>query len=144
MVHRPAACIFVFDLHWSRWPRGHSELGDRQGRRLHERTSCSLLQPVAVVAISMTVCGRPQREEVVDMYARADITQLAKANSYARLQWEDLTVEHALSLASPTQSPWAHGPANHIMVSLSLAPSGDDGQHAPAPGTSVRGEGTWC
>ena len=33
------------------------------------------------------------------MYARSDITQLAKGNAYNRLQWEEVTVGQALALA---------------------------------------------
>lgn len=29
---------------------------------------------------------------LLDIYARADITQLCKGNAYNRLQWEDVTV----------------------------------------------------
>ena len=50
--------------------------------------------------------GWVQGGELVDMYARGDITSLARANSYARLQWEDLTVGQALGLAAPHQPPW--------------------------------------
>lgn len=32
------------------------------------------------------------------MYARSDITMLARGNSYSRLQWEDVTVGQALDL----------------------------------------------
>ena len=35
---------------------------------------------------------------LVDIYARADITALAAANAYNRLQWEDVTVGQALRL----------------------------------------------
>ena len=39
------------------------------------------------------------------MYARSDITALAKGNSYSRLQWEEVTVGQALALAQqPAQS----------------------------------------
>ena len=51
-----------------------------------------------------------QSGELVDMYARGDITSLARANSYARLQWEDLTVGQALGLAAPHQPPWPPQP----------------------------------
>lgn len=37
---------------------------------------------------------------VVDIYARADITALAAANAYNRLQWEDVTVGQALALGA--------------------------------------------
>ena len=43
---------------------------------------------------------------LLDMYARSDITMLARGNSYQRLQMEDMTVGTALSLA-------AHSPSNN-------------------------------
>ena len=39
-----------------------------------------------------------QEGRLLDMYARSDITMLARGNSYSRLQWEDMTVEQALDL----------------------------------------------
>lgn len=40
------------------------------------------------------------------MYARSDITALAKGNSYSRLQWEEVTVGQALSLAQQPNQSW--------------------------------------
>lgn len=37
---------------------------------------------------------------LIDIYARADITALAAANAYNRLQWEDVTVGQALRLCA--------------------------------------------
>lgn len=37
---------------------------------------------------------------LVDVYARADITTLAKSNAYSRLQFEDVTIGQALTLAA--------------------------------------------
>ncbi|PSC74424.1 sucrose nonfermenting 4 [Micractinium conductrix] len=42
---------------------------------------------------------------LLDIYARADITTLAKGNAYARLQFEDVTVGQALSLGGPPLPP---------------------------------------
>ncbi|KAL4424148.1 hypothetical protein ABPG75_001449 [Micractinium tetrahymenae] len=42
---------------------------------------------------------------LLDVYARADITLLAKGNAYARLQFEDVTVGQALALAGPALPP---------------------------------------
>ena len=42
-----------------------------------------------------------QERRLLDMYARSDITALAKGNSYGRLQWEEVTVGQALSLSTP-------------------------------------------
>ena len=39
-----------------------------------------------------------QEGQLLDMYARSDITMLARGNSYSRLQWEDMTVGQALDL----------------------------------------------
>ena len=41
---------------------------------------------------------------LLDVYARGDITLLAKGGAYNRLQWEDLTVGQALALAGMSQS----------------------------------------
>lgn len=43
---------------------------------------------------------------LIDMYARSDITQLAKGNAYNRLQWEEVTVGQALALAQIANPPW--------------------------------------
>lgn len=42
---------------------------------------------------------------LVDIYARADITMLAKGNAYSRLQFEDVTVGQALALAQEASPP---------------------------------------
>ncbi|EFN50752.1 hypothetical protein CHLNCDRAFT_142561 [Chlorella variabilis] len=42
---------------------------------------------------------------LLDIYARADITMLAKSNAYARLQFEDVTVGQALALAGQALPP---------------------------------------
>eukprot|EP01025_Chloroclados_australasicus_P065857 TRINITY_DN8987_c0_g2_i1.p1 TRINITY_DN8987_c0_g2~~TRINITY_DN8987_c0_g2_i1.p1 ORF type:complete len:555 (-),score=65.30 TRINITY_DN8987_c0_g2_i1:432-2096(-) len=42
---------------------------------------------------------------VVDVYSRADITLLAKGNSYSRMQWEDVTVRQAITLSNANNSP---------------------------------------
>ncbi|CAK0784632.1 hypothetical protein CVIRNUC_007836 [Coccomyxa viridis] len=43
---------------------------------------------------------------LIDQYARADITQLAKGNAYNRLQWEEMTVGQALALAQISSPSW--------------------------------------
>ena len=43
---------------------------------------------------------------LIDMYARSDITQLAKGNAYNSLQWEEATVGQALTLAQIANPPW--------------------------------------
>jgi hypothetical protein len=47
-----------------------------------------------------------QNGVLIDMYARSDITQLAKGNAYNRLQWEEVTVGQALALAQIAAAPW--------------------------------------
>ena len=42
---------------------------------------------------------------LVDIYARSDITTLAKSNAYSRLQFEDVTVGQALALAAQPNPP---------------------------------------
>lgn len=42
---------------------------------------------------------------LVDIYARADITALAKSNAYSRLQFEDVTVGQALALIAQPAPP---------------------------------------
>jgi 5'-AMP-activated protein kinase regulatory gamma subunit len=48
---------------------------------------------------------------LLDIYARADITKLAKGNAYNRLQWEAVTVGQALALAAPGPAAWAQSGA---------------------------------
>lgn len=53
------------------------------------------------------------------MYARSDITALAKGNSYSRLQWEEVTVGQALALAQqPTQQ--SHPSSSQVAPRASL------------------------
>jgi hypothetical protein len=47
-----------------------------------------------------------QNGVLIDQYARADITQLAKGNAYNRLQWEEMTVGQALALAQIGSPVW--------------------------------------
>jgi 5'-AMP-activated protein kinase regulatory gamma subunit len=42
---------------------------------------------------------------LIDIYARSDITSLAKSNAYSRLQFEDVTVGQALTLAAQPHPP---------------------------------------
>eukprot|EP00889_Picochlorum_renovo_P005327 jgi/Picre1/32357/NNA_007703.t1 len=42
---------------------------------------------------------------LVDIYAKSDITMLAKSNAYSRLQFEDVTVGQVLALASQPSPP---------------------------------------
>lgn len=43
---------------------------------------------------------------LVDLYARADITSLARSMAYRRLLREDVTVQQALSLTLSGPIPW--------------------------------------
>jgi 5'-AMP-activated protein kinase regulatory gamma subunit len=45
---------------------------------------------------------------VIDVWARADVTALARGNAYSRLQFEEVTVGQALALAAA--APWGGGP----------------------------------
>lgn len=45
---------------------------------------------------------------LIDLYARGDISMLARGNAYSRLQWEELTVGQALALATATPQ-WPNG-----------------------------------
>ena len=59
-----------------------------------------------------------QHGVLIDMYARSDITQLAKGNAYNRLQWEEVTVGQALALALIASPPWPNaqsGPVTPVL-----------------------------
>ena len=70
-----------------------------------------------------------QNGVLIDQYARADITQLAKGNAYNRLQWEETTVGQALALAQISSPSWpasqqgASSPVSnaHALLHASLA-----------------------
>ena len=60
-----------------------------------------------------------QNGVLIDMYARSDITQLARGNAYNRLQWEEVTVGQALALAQIASPPWPnaqHGPVTTVQT----------------------------
>jgi len=62
-----------------------------------------------------------QNGVLIDQYARADITQLAKGNAYNRLQWEEMTVGQALALAQIGSPSWpASQPGMPPQVSVFL------------------------
>ena len=62
-----------------------------------------------------------QNGVLIDQYARADITQLAKGNAYNRLQWEEMTVGQALALAQIGSPSWpASQPGMPPQVSIFL------------------------
>ena len=62
-----------------------------------------------------------QNGVLIDQYARADITQLAKGNAYNRLQWEEMTVGQALALAQIGNPPWpASQPGMPHQVSIPM------------------------
>ena len=58
---------------------------------------------------------------LVDMYARSDITQLARSSAYSRLQYEDVTVGQALALAASQPQPWPPTGPSSSPVSPSLS-----------------------
>jgi CBS-domain-containing membrane protein len=53
---------------------------------------------------------------LIDIYARADITALAAANAYNRLQWEDVTVGQALRLGVSAFSPTVRAASCHLKL----------------------------
>ncbi|KIZ04631.1 hypothetical protein MNEG_3330 [Monoraphidium neglectum] len=55
-----------------------------------------------------------ERGVLLDVYARADITQLCRGNAYNRLQWEDVTVGQALSTAPSALPGWVQGSAHGV------------------------------
>eukprot|EP01024_Parvocaulis_polyphysoides_P006961 TRINITY_DN12068_c0_g1_i1.p1 TRINITY_DN12068_c0_g1~~TRINITY_DN12068_c0_g1_i1.p1 ORF type:complete len:580 (+),score=58.64 TRINITY_DN12068_c0_g1_i1:205-1944(+) len=62
---------------------------------------------------------------VVDVYSRADITLLAKGNSYSRMQWEDVTVGQAIALANASNATNATTNTNtNNNNNSNLSPSG--------------------
>jgi CBS domain-containing protein len=69
----------------------HTPLSDALGMLLEAGISCL---PVVDDSGALT-----------DIYARADITTLAKSNAYSRMQFEDVTVGQALSLAAAPPAP---------------------------------------
>ncbi|KAK9867655.1 hypothetical protein WJX84_008764 [Apatococcus fuscideae] len=89
-----------------------------QGEERRDRRKVLPLQTVRMNTLLTTALGLLLEEGIsclpvvdedgalLDMYARSDITMLARGNSYQRLQVEDMTVGTALSLA-------AHSPSNN-------------------------------
>ena len=85
-----------------------------------ERNICTIAESPHVLrgrlsCITLKVClpvpadgdrSAMQEGRLLDMYARSDITALAKGNSYSRLQWEEVTVGQALSLAQQPAQVW--------------------------------------
>ena len=72
-------------------------------------TALSLLLEAGLSALPVVDGGGG----LVDVYARSDITALARGSAYSRLQWEDVTVGQALALTSlpPTGLGGALGPS---------------------------------
>lgn len=80
----------------------------RQWRKLqplHTVTANTPLTQALGLLLEAGVSALPVVDEkrcLLDVYARADITALAKANAYNRLQWEDVTVGFASMQAMPS------------------------------------------
>lgn len=70
---------------------------------------------------------------LVDVYTRADIISLAKSNAYSRLQFEDVTVAHALSLSAN---------ANHVLGGGSSSQFGGMSPNNMSPHGSTADFGT--
>lgn len=67
-----------------------------------------LLTDAMGMLLELGVSSLPVLDEkgaVIDIFARADVTSLAKGNAYSRLQFEDVTVGQALSLADAAARP---------------------------------------
>eukprot|EP00197_Chlamydomonas_leiostraca_P002761 CAMPEP_0202856964 /NCGR_PEP_ID=MMETSP1391-20130828/74_1 /ASSEMBLY_ACC=CAM_ASM_000867 /TAXON_ID=1034604 /ORGANISM="Chlamydomonas leiostraca, Strain SAG 11-49" /LENGTH=551 /DNA_ID=CAMNT_0049535697 /DNA_START=328 /DNA_END=1983 /DNA_ORIENTATION=+ len=86
----------------------------RQWRKLqplHTVTANTPLTQALGLLLEAGVSALPvvdDKRGLLDVYARADITALAKGNAYNRLQWEDVTVGQALAMAS-SSSTWQPG-----------------------------------
>ena len=74
---------------------------------------------------------------LLDVYARGDITLLARGNAYSRLQCEDMTVGHALALAGAPGSASGSG-GGGSGSGASFAPLRLCGLDAPALQTRSR------
>ena len=88
-------------------------------------TALSLLLEAGLSALPVVDGGGG----LVDVYARSDITSLARGSAYSRLQWEDVTVGQALALASLPPTGWggALGPSG----GPATAPSAPQAPRAP-------------
>jgi len=85
---------------------------ERRDRRriapIHTITNRTPLTEALGLLLEIGISCLPVVDEagaLVDIYARADITNLVKANAYSRLQFEDVTVGQALSLAAQPTPP---------------------------------------
>lgn len=85
---------------------------------MHTTQLCGVLRLLAVQVSALPVVN--EQGVLLDIYARADITQLCKGNAYSRLQWEDVTV----SLKSA---------ALHITLHASLIPASEPTHASPGP-----------
>ncbi|KAK9804840.1 hypothetical protein WJX72_008237 [[Myrmecia] bisecta] len=104
---------------------GEERRDRRKVRPLHVVHPQTALTSALGLLLEAGVSALPVVDEtgvLLDMYARSDITMLAKGNSYNRLQWEEVTVGQALALANAAPSSWP-------------APAGSSAQPSP------RGEG---
>lgn len=72
---------------------------------------------------------------LVDVYTRADIISLAKSNAYSRLQFEDVTVAHALSLSANAGHVLGGGSSSQFggMSPNNMSPQGSTADFAAAP-----------
>eukprot|EP00775_Hariotina_reticulata_P003066 gene3066-3346_t len=98
------------------------EAGGRNVSTLHAVTPSTSLTTALGMLLDAGVSALPVVNEggvLLDIYARADITNLCKGNAYNRLQWEDVTVGQALSLSSPNPAAWNQASASsggHLLV----------------------------
>ncbi len=97
-------------------------------------TALALLLDAGVSALPVVAEGSGA---LIDAYARADITALARGGAYARLQWEDVTVGQALALAALPPG-WGGGPGGSGGPGGGPPGPASPSSSAPAPPPRVR------
>lgn len=75
---------------------------------------------------------------LVDIYAKADITALAKSNAYSRLQFEDVTVGQALALIAQPAPPAMLAGMQPSWGGASPSASQSSIHESPVPGSKQR------
>lgn len=99
-------------------------------------TKAMLLTDAMEMILDSGVSSIPVLEEtgaVCDIFARADVTSLAKGNAYSRLQFEDFTVGQALSLAAGGPRPPQLLPVGGTSPSSSMSSLQENSTGGQAP-----------